>query len=166
MPKNLRKLLTVAFFIIVIIAAFSLVMSTLNYTEFFSTIEKLSFSIKKFEVRVEGEDLIANATFVLSNRGNYALEVHRVSCQIYMKEADEPFTMVAYPRFELPGPPYTLLQSNSNFTIGPNEIEVKSAKISSDQTITWMINSEVLIETFLGTISPSLPEIVFNSSIS
>jgi hypothetical protein len=166
MPIKLQKILTVAFFGIVIIAAFSLVMPTLNYIEFFRAIEKLTFSIKRFEAQIKGEDVLINATFILSNKGNYAFEVIRVSCSISLKKDSGPFREVAYPIFWFSGPPYPLLQPYSNTTIGPSQIRIKQAEVSAGQTVTWMISSEVLIDTFLGTIFPSLPSITTTATIS
>lgn len=165
MHVKLKNILPILFLGIVLVATFSLVMPTLSYIEFFRAIENLDLSVKEIEPRIEGDEIMIKLTLVLSNNAQYALKIHRVSCEILLKE-NGGYMRVAYPKFEFPGPPYKSLQPYSNVTMGSSELRSQNVGISPGQTVTWMIRGEVLIETFLGTIFPPLHPSIFNATVT
>jgi len=165
MHIRLQNILTILFFGIVIIAAFSLVKPTLSYIEFFRAIERLDLSVNKFEPRIEGEEIVIDLTLILSNNAQYALEIHRVSFAISFKE-NEGYIRIAYPMYEFSGPPYKNLEPYSSVIIGPIKLKAENPGISPGQTVTWMITGEVLIDTFLGMMLLPLHPLTFNSSVT
>lgn len=91
--KTLRQKLNVTltlFLICTIIAAYYLVASTLNYTEFYRAIREIHLANLKVDAFVEQKDVNISLSFDIENPTGYiGLQLRSVTCQLYFLDNSE-----------------------------------------------------------------------------
>lgn len=155
-----QKILTVVFLATVGVSATSLVISTLNYTQFYTAIRRLDLAVLDVSPTIGEDSLSVTLIFAITNNSSYTgLNVRELSYTLNFEHDMERVRILSDTKSYYSEPVRLGPYSNTTFeyvtTLGVNQepaqrfIEFYKNK---QGYITWILTCNVIFLTFIGTV--------------
>jgi len=159
MPKNIQNMLIAIFFAVSITFTASLITSTLNYTEFYTALNKLTINLVSVVPNLEGNENSVTLNLAIINNSSYnGLKVKRL-WYILKFQVENEYNYLVGEEINFGEP--ELILPYSNITIKKSSMLSMGRETSkrfielhnqNPQSIKWMIQCDVLTATFLGDV--------------
>jgi hypothetical protein len=155
------EIVLIAFSVLALLSTSSLIVSTLNYTEFYVAVKDLKLSSLEVSPQVRGERLIFNTTIIIENPTGYVgLGLKSLGYRLSYKIGDNVIELAAGQRWYSRSKP---LQPHSDLVLKfspslnlEDENAEKYLTYTSEKDVLWIINCSALLETFTGDLRISL----------